>query len=134
MTALRTTRSVPPPLLFAAALLALVSAAGWGGPPTDGDAARPFMRELPRPAVERIDYNPDTRTLVLYRLPASGRWQVWQRGDAEPAPIGPAHVLRPEADPDHTYIAYRRPTGQASGWVTVADVVAARSTHASNIP
>lgn len=132
MTALRTTRSVPPPLLFAAALLAVVGFAGWGGPPTEGDAARPFMRELPRPAVERIDYDAKSRTLVLYRLPASGRWLVQETGRAEPAPVGPAHVLAPDADPDSTYIAYRRPTGQASGRVSVADVVAARATHASH--
>lgn len=130
MTALRTTRSVPPPLLAAA----LLFAAGCGGPvASDGDPTRPTMRELPRPAVERIDYNPDTRTISLYRLPASGRWLVQEAGDAEAAPVGPAHVLRPDADPDTTYIAYRRPTGQASGWVSVADVLAARSTHASAI-
>ncbi len=131
MTALRTTRSVPPPLWFAAALLVVVGFAGWGGPPTEGEAHRPKMVELPRPVVERIDYNPNTRTLSLYRLPASGRWQVWEVGVGEAAPVGPAHVLRPEADPDHTYVAYRRPTGQASGWVTVSDIMAARATHTS---
>ena len=132
MTALRTTRSVPPLLSAAAALVALLGlATGCGGPPPEGDAARPLMRPLPAPAAERIAYNPDTRTLTLYRLPASGRWLV--RGpEGDPVAVGPVHVLPASADPVTTRVGYRRPTGQASNWVSVADIQAARATHASN--
>ncbi len=132
MTALRTTRSVPPPLLGAAAFVALLGLGGCGGPPTADDAARPLMRELPAPAAERIGYNSDTRTLTLYPLPASGGWVVQEPGAVEPVAIGPVHVLPESDDPEATRVAYRRPTGQASSWVSVADIRAARATHASN--
>jgi hypothetical protein len=134
MTALRTTRSVPPPLLAAAALL--LTLLGCGGPPPQDDAGRPTMRPLPPPVAERIDYNPDTRTLKLYPLPPSSRWLVRTSPDvgAPEVQAGAAHVLPEDADPDFTYVSYRRPTGQASTPVSVSDIMAARATHASNIP
>jgi hypothetical protein len=133
MTALRTTRSVPPPRLAALALVGLL-AAGCGGPPPRDDVSRPAMRELPPPAAERIDYNPGTRTLTLYPLPPSSRWLV-QTSPEPGAPVvqaGPAHVLPDDADPDYTFVSYRRPSGQGSAWVTVSEIMTARATHASN--
>ena len=129
MTALRTTRSVPPLLLAAVAFV------GCGGPPPTDDAARPTMRPLPPPVAERIDYNPDTRTLTLYELPPSSRWLVRSTGDltAPEVQAGAAHVLPHDADPDYTYVSYRRPTGQASSAVSVSDIIAARATT-SNAP
>lgn len=130
MTALRTTRSVPP------LLLAAVVICGCGGPPSADDAARPTMRPLPPPVAERIDYNPDTRTLTLYPLPPSSRWVVRNTADAAAPEMQAAatHVLAENANPDLTYVSYRRPSGQASTAVTVSDIVAARATHASNLP
>jgi len=130
MTALRTTRSVPPLLLAALAI------AGCGGPPPTDDASRPTMRPLPPPVAERIDYNPDTRTLTLYPLPPSSRWVVRNTADMAAPELQAAvtHVLPEDADPGLTYVSYRRPSGQASTAVTVSDILAARATHASNIP
>lgn len=130
MTALRTTRSVPP------LLLAAVAIAGCGGPPPADDAARPTMRPLPPPVAERIDYNPDTRTLTLYPLPPSSRWVVRHTADmaAPELQASATHVLAENDNPDLTYVAYRRPSGQVSTSVTVSDIIAARATHASNNP
>ena len=135
MTALRTTRSVPPPRLAAAALVALL-AAGCGGPTPRDDATRPAMRELPPPSAERIGYDPGTRTLTLYQLPPSSRWMVHTSPEVGTPVVqaGPAHVLPGDADPDYTYVSYQRPSGQGSVWVSVAEIMAARATNTSNIP
>ncbi|QDU23349.1 hypothetical protein [Urbifossiella limnaea] len=130
MTALRTTRSVPPLLLAAVAMV------GCGGPPPEDDAARPTMRELPPPVAEKIDYNPDTRTLKLYSLPPSSRWLVRSSNNPITPEVqaGSTHVLPSDTDPDYTFVSYRRPSGQSSATVKLSDIVAARSTHTSNGP
>jgi hypothetical protein len=117
-------------------LLAAVAFVGCGGPPPTDDAARPTMRPLPPPVAERIDYNANTRTLTLYQLPPSSRWMVQTSTDvgAPEVQAGSAHVLPHDADPDYTYVSYRRPTGQASSSVSVSDIIAARATHTSNAP
>ena len=94
------------------------------------------MRPLPPPVAERIDYNPDTRTLTLYPLPPSSRWVVRHTADvaAPELQAGATHVLAENDNPELTYVAYRRPSGQVSTAVTVSDIIAARATHASNVP
>lgn len=131
MTALRTTRSLPPRLRLPVAALVLAFVAGCGGPPAAGDGSRPPTAPLPRPTVERIDYNTNTRTLTLYQLPESGRWLVWTPDRPEATAVGPAHILAEGTDPVDTYVAYRRPSGRASGWVALSDIIAARATNAS---
>jgi hypothetical protein len=134
MTALRMTRSVLTTPRLRAAAIALVVACGCGGPPGPVDDPRPTLTPLPQPTAERIGYDPETGVLRLYDLPASARWTVELPTDPVPVAVGPSHVLPKHAPPAKTYIAYQRPSGQKSVKVSLADVLAARTTNPSNLP
>ena len=95
---------------------------------------RPLMVQLPPPATDRIDYDSATRTLTFYDTPAgAGRWMVRASDAEQGVPAGPDHLVPEGADPDQTFVYYRRPGGQASRTVTLAEIQAARETHASQI-
>jgi hypothetical protein len=89
-----------------------------------------MARPEPPPA-DRIGFDDRTRTLALPDPPAGARWMVRVSGQDGPLPSGPDFRLPEGSRPDHTFVYYRRPGGETSGAVTVADVLAARDTHAS---
>jgi hypothetical protein len=149
MTALRTTLPEPDRrrtariagascLVLIALGLVVVGVSGCGrrtdpGSSSAPDPYRPLMAQLPPPESERIEFDAQTRTLTFYDLPASGRWMVRSLGTPAPSAAGPDHRLPQGFDPDTTFVYYRRPGGQSSGWVSVAEIQAARELHASQV-
>lgn len=87
---------------------------------------------LPAPDPERIEYNPDTRTLSFYELPEAGRWMIHRSGDPAAVPAGPEHRLPDAASIDKSYVYYVRPGGQSSRTVTVRTIQDSRTVYASN--
>jgi hypothetical protein len=148
MTPLRTTRPAPVVparprgrwlvLGLAAAVTAAAAGCSSDGPAVGGGgAAVPVERltagaKLPPPEAEKIEYNPDTRTLTFYDLP-DARWVVYHPGDRLPVPAGPEHRLPRGVDPDKTVVYYTREGGHRSESVTLRQIQDGRGLHASNI-
>ncbi len=125
-------------LAFALAL-GCMAAAGCGqrttadnAPPSEEAVPQPVLAELPPPATDRIEYDSQTRTLVFYELPESARWMVRRPNSEIPDLAGPDHRLPEGIDPQHTFVFYRRPGGQQSRAVSLAQIQAARQMHQSN--
>jgi len=94
---------------------------------------RPLLEPLPPPAVDRIKYKAETRTLYFPDLPRSGQWLVKVPGAWGEAAAGTDHVVPPGADPSNTFVYYRRPGGQVSGRVSLSQIQAAAREHDSQI-
>ena len=125
-------------VLFAGIAAGLMGAAGCSerAVPENAAAAEeaapgPVVAELPPPATDRIDYNSHTRTLTFYDLPESARWMVRKPNSLVPDLVGPDHRLPEGIDPEQTYVFYRRPGGQQSRAVSLAQIQAARQMHES---
>jgi hypothetical protein len=117
----------------------LMASVGCGNQAGPEDAAaveqeaviNPAAAELPPPATDRIDYDSRTRTLTFYDLPESARWMVRKPHTLLADSVGPDHRLPEGIDPEHTFVFYRRPGGQQSRAVSLAQIQAARQMHDS---
>jgi hypothetical protein len=154
MTALRTTRPDTAdrrparatgrrkdvPLLLALGLgAALVGVSGCGSDVADGanpDPApyRPCMVLLPPPTVDQVRFDATTRRLSFTDPTGpSARWMV-KRSDVEsPLPVGPEVTLPEGLNADDTFVYYTRPGGQTSRHLTLAQILAAKPEHVSEI-
>lgn len=146
MNPLRTTRwsaaasrrSVRSALIVGTAL-GLIASAGCGkqaapenaAAPEQESVVNPAAAELPPPATDRIEYDSRTRTLTFYDLPESARWMVRKPHSLLADSVGPDHRLPEGIDPEHTFVFYRRPGGQQSRAVSLAQIQAARQMHDS---
>lgn len=90
--------------------------------PTDPTA------KLPKPDAARIDYDPNTRTLVLYDLPdAAAKWMLHVPEQSKGVPVNSIHQFMDEIDPDRVAVFYTTADGQPSPRVTLREVLAARN-------
>lgn len=149
MTVLRTTRPAAPRpshLRVWAVGLAALGVFGCGtpsppatDPPAPGSAAPgtndpawlTSREKLPAPSLDRLDYDPEKRTLALYDLPGRDRWMVQMPGELAGRPAGPVCPLPEGVDTARTLVFYFRPGMKASAPVTVAAIEAGRRPHTS---
>ncbi|WP_439626331.1 hypothetical protein [Gemmata sp.] len=152
MTALRTTGAERPtraPALragVAGALVLGVFGCGTPSPPPAPHGPQPTAaaplgandpawltsrEKLPAPDLDRLDYDPEKRTLGLYDLPGRDQWMVQLPNEAAGHLIGPSHRLPEGIDTGRTLVYYARPGVKASAAVTVASIEAGRRPHAS---
>ena len=140
MTAHRTARPALARPLAIVCLAALAAAGcGTGEPP---DAAQPSpavqdhgssdpswltsRQELPPPNPDRLDYDPQERTLTLYDLPGPDRWMVQLPDEARGRAVGLHHRLPDGVDTRSTLVYYVRVGEKVSAPVSVADIEACR--------
>lgn len=152
MTALRTTGAErptrAPALRVGAAGVLLLGVFGCGSPsppsaPSDQQptAAVPFgandpawlttRERFPAPDLERLDYDPEQRTLALYDLPGRDHWMLRLPDEPHGRLIGPTHKLPEGTDTTRTLVFYVRPGVKASMPVTVANIEDGRRPHTS---
>ncbi len=152
MTALRTTstaapRHAPPSIrLWVLGLAALgLFGCGTASPPSTDPippqiSAVPGLNDpnwltsrekLPPPSLDRLDYDPDKRTLTLYDLPGRDHWMVQLPEELTGRRVGPVHRLPEGIDPTKTLVFYARAGVKVSTPVTVAAIEAGRRPHAS---
>ena len=106
---------------------------GCGGAAEAPPYRPPLAGTLPAPAPDRIEYKPETRTLTFYDLPGTARWMVRLELDRPGIPAGPELEFPEGVDPDFTFVYYTRPGGHQSGRVSLAEIQAAGTMHASQI-
>ena len=87
--------------------------------------------KLPGPEADRIEYNPDTRTLTFYDPPGDSRWMVHHPGERHPVSVGPEHRVPNGADPNQTMVYFTR-GGQSSAPVSLRQIQDGQGMHASN--
>jgi hypothetical protein len=100
-------------------------------PGTHDPAWLTSREKLPAPDLDRLNYDPEKRTLSLYELPGRDRWMVQLPNEAYGHLIGPTHRLPEGVDKNHTLIYYTRPGVKASASVTVAAIEAGGQPHSS---
>ncbi len=152
MTALRMTRPIIPRPAWhsvrgwAAGTIVLgVFGCGMPSPPTNDQPLQPIAatpgthdpawltsrEKLPAPHLDRLDYEPEKRTLTLYDLSGRDQWMVQLPNEVFGHVIGPNHRLPEGVDTSRTLVYYARPGVKVSKPVTVADIEAGRRPHSS---
>ncbi|HSQ57147.1 MAG TPA: hypothetical protein VLM40_15595, partial [Gemmata sp.] len=91
-------------------------------------------QELPAPSPDRLDYDPEKRTLTFYDLPGHDRWMVRLPDELSGRAVGPQHRLPDGVDTRYTFVYYARAGEKISAPVTVAAIEACRSGHTSFAP
>lgn len=87
--------------------------------------------KLPAPHLDRLDYDPEKRTLALYDLSGRDHWMVQLPGETSGRPVGSACRLPEGVDTSRTLVYYARPGVKVSAPVTVAAIEAGRRPHTS---
>ena len=87
--------------------------------------------KLPAPDTDRIEYDADKRTLILYDLPGRDRWMVRLPDEENGRQIGPRHRIPDGVDTSRTLVYYARPGEKVSAVVTIAQIEAGRGPHSS---
>ena len=88
---------------------------------------------LPAPEVDRITYDPRTRTLTLYDLAGNDRWAVKLPGDTTGRPVPAQHRI-PDVDPSDVVVYYTRPGFLPSAPVSVKQIQDSGGAHVSFAP
>ena len=88
---------------------------------------------LPAPDVDRITYDAQTRTLVLYDLPGNDRWAVKLPGETAGHSVPPQHRI-PDVDPADVVVYYTRPGFLPSVPVSVKQIQDSGGAHVSFAP
>lgn len=86
---------------------------------------------LPPPDTDRIEYDREKRTLILYDLPGRDNWMVQLPDEKIGHPVGPQYRLPEGVDTARTLVFYSRPGVKISLPVTVAQIEAGRLAHSS---
>lgn len=86
---------------------------------------------LPAPDTDRIEYDVQKRTLILYDLPGRDRWMVQLPDEAKGRPVGPQHRLPDGIDTARTWVYYARPGARISVAVSIDQIAAGRGPHSS---
>ncbi len=87
--------------------------------------------KLPAPPLDRLDYDPEKRTLILYELPGRDHWMVQLPDETVGRRVGSVHRLPEGVDLARTLVFYARSGVKVSAPVTVAAIEAGRRPHAS---
>lgn len=87
--------------------------------------------KLPPPDTDRIEYDPEKRTLFLYDLPNHDNWVVQLPDESAGRMVGPQHRLPEGTDTTKTLVYYARAGVKVSHPVTVAQIEAGRLAHGS---
>jgi hypothetical protein len=87
--------------------------------------------KLPAPDTDRIEYDREKRTLILYDLPGRDNWMVQLPDDEVARPVGPQYRLPEGVDTRRTFVFYSRAGMKVSAPVTVAQIEAGRLSHTS---
>jgi hypothetical protein len=131
---------VPQPRVRAWAVVLTVGVAGCDGGRVPSAAVPPSTArtrpqdpgtKVPRPDPALIDYDPATRTLVLYQLADAGaKWLIQLPDSPSGVPVNPTHQFMDEPDADRVAVFYTTAAGQPSPRVSLAEVLAAREARA----
>lgn len=87
--------------------------------------------QLPPPDTDRIEYDADKRTLILYDLPNRDNWMVQLPDEATGRLVSSIHRLPEGVDTSHTYVYYARAGSKVSAPVSVAQIAAGHIGHTS---
>ncbi len=88
---------------------------------------------LPAPSLDRLDYDPPTRTLAFFNLPGRDVWMIQLPGEEQGRLAGPSYQLPAGVDTSRTLVFYSRPGMKVSAPVTVAAIEAGRRPHTSTV-
>jgi hypothetical protein len=83
--------------------------------------------DAPKPAADRLRYDPATRTLALDGPPVpGGRWMLGTPAEPRGVPVEGAYQFPPSVDLDRVTVFYTSANGRPSQPVALREVIAAR--------
>ncbi|MGL4421789.1 MAG: hypothetical protein ACRCZF_14065 [Gemmataceae bacterium] len=106
--------------------------AGPAPAPTQTTKAGETQNKVPRPELSLIEYDTESRTLILYDLnEENARWMLVMPGQSMGIPVNAIHQFQDDVEPDLIQIFFTTSAGLASPRVSLGEILRSRPIPAS---